>query len=237
MGSDVFDTVTATVRDWTRFTYEGHLPHFSNDAWSENLRVVDAFRPQFAAPGVYRDCVFVDLSSAYWHIARRVGLDVRFLQGAYLGVNSPIETFPYSDHKIARGLLVSCCLPGGLWWWDGKGGTTFQKTFNPVLAPSFVACVYSVLHGVASDMAELLVYYNVDGGIIRREHLPIWEEVCESWGLPWKSKGAGYAMVRSVGNYSIGRMSTKGEGKALVPHSNLKPRNEWLRRRFKAFQD
>lgn len=237
VGEGIFDTVTSVVRDWARFTYTGRVPRFDHATWVENERLVDDFKPQYALPGVYEDCVLVDLSSAYWHIARRVGYDCRFAQGRYLGVNSPIVDFPFSGHKVARGMLVSCALKGGLWWWDGCGSTSYQATYNPVYAPAFVALVYSVLHGVASDMRDMLLYYNVDGGIIRRRHLPIWEEVCASWGLPWKTKAAGYALVKGVGNYSVGSMRTKSLSSRNSHFDNLKPRNPWLRERFLRFAE
>jgi hypothetical protein len=234
---DVSDTVSAAVRDYVTVTQAPTLPRTDNDNWRACEKIVEGFKPQLSLPGVYEDCVMVDLSSAYWEIIRRVGYTVRYNPGRGLGVQAPITDFPYKGNKLARAMLLVSAMESGLWWWDGCSRTYFEKTFNPCYQPMLVALVYDVLHGVASDMKDMLLYYNVDGGIIRRAHLPIWEEVAASWGLPWKVKGGGYAMVKSVGNYWIGNMRTRSRGKTNVFHDNLKPRNPWLRERFLAFSE
>jgi len=231
----VFDTASAITRDFVSEAWGHLLPRTDNENWKACEQVIQGFKPQFALPGVYRDCVMVDLSSAYWNIIRRVGYTVRYNPGIGLGVSDPIENFPWHDNKMARAMLLVTAMESGLWWWDGASRTYFEKTFNPLYQPMLTALVYDVLHGVAADMRELLLYYNVDGGIIRRDHLPLWEECASSWGLPWKIKGAGYAMVKSVGSYWIGNLKTRGAGKSNIPHDNLKPRNPWLRERFLAF--
>jgi hypothetical protein len=235
IGDDLSDTISALSRDFVSVAYTDLLPRCDNPNWVLCENVVKQFKPQFAQPGVYRDCVMVDLSSAYWNIIRRIGYTVRYRPGRSLGVSDPIEYFPWKDNKLARAMLLSCALESGLWWWNGKDTVKFEKTFNVLYQPMLVAAVYDILHGVASDMGEALLYYNVDGGIIRNAHLPLWTEVCESWGLPWKIKAQGYALVRSVGSYSIGNIATKGSKKTNHHFSNLKPRNGWLRQRFLAF--
>lgn len=229
--------MSAVTRDFVVESYGKEMPKTDNQNWRDCEKIVSQFKPQFALPGVYADCVMVDLSSAYWNIIRRVGYTVRYNPGRGLGVSSQINDFPWHDNKMARAMLLVTAMESGLWWWDGASRTYFEKTFNPVYQPMLTALVYDVLHGVASDMRELLVYYNVDGGIIRRDHLPLWEECAASWGLPWKIKAAGYALVKSVGSYWIGNYRTKGSGKSNIPHDNLKPRNPWLRERFLAFSE
>lgn len=231
------DTVSAVSRDYISVAYGHLLPRTDNENWQACEKIITEFKPQMALPGVYKDCVMVDLSSAYWEIIRRVGYTVRYNPKRGLGVSDQISSYPWSGNKLARAMLLVTAMESGLWWWDGTSRTYFEKTFNPLYQPMLTALVYDVLHGVASDMSELLVYYNIDGGIIRREHLPIWEETAASWGLPWKIKAAGYAMVKSVGSYWIGNLKTRGAGKNNIPHNNLKPRNEWLRRRFLAFSE
>lgn len=234
---DVSDTVSAVVRDFVNVSYGKEMPRTKHENWVACEQIIKGFKPQMALPGVYRDCVMVDLSSAYWEIIRRVGYTVRYNPGDGLGVSRPIVEFPWRGNKMARAMLLVTAMESGIWWWNGVDSTYFEKTFNPHYQPMLVALVYDVLHGVAADMKEMLVYYNVDGGIIRREHLPIWEEVCASWGLPWKVKGGGYALVKSVGNYWIGNVRTRSTGKQNIPHDNLKPRNGWLRERFLAFSE
>lgn len=237
IGGDVADTVSSVTRDFVSIAYGADLPRTNNENWQECEKIIREFKPQMALPGVYKDCVMVDLSSAYWEIIRRVGYTVRYNPSKGLGVSDPINDFPWHHNKMARAMLLVTAMESGIWWWDGVNRTYFERTFNPLYQPMLTALVYDVLHGVASDMSELLVYYNIDGGIIRRDHLPIWEEVAASWGLPWKIKAAGYAMVKSVGNYWIGNLKTRTRGNKNIPHSNLKPRNPWLRERFLAFSE
>jgi len=235
--AETSDTVSAVTRDFVSVSYGKELPRTDNENWTTCEKIVQEFKPQYALPGIYNDCVMVDLSSAYWQIIRRVGYTVRYNPSKGLGVSTPIENFPWHGNKLARAMLLVTAMESGIWWWDGVDRTYFEKTFNPLYQPMLVALTYDVLHGVASDMADLIVYWNIDGGIIRREHLPIWEEVAASWGLPWKIKAGGYAMVKSVGNYWIGNLKTRTRGNRNIAHTNLKPRNPWLRERFLAFSE
>ena len=237
VGEGQADTISAISRDFVAISYSDILPRCDNANWIECENVIKQFKPQYALPGVYEDCVMVDLSSAYWNIIRRIGYTVRYRPGKSLGVSDPIEWFPWSENKLARAMLLTTALESGIWWWDGDARISFEKKFNALYQPMLVAAVYDTLHGVAADAKDLLLYYNVDGGIIRQAHLPLWNEIASSWGLPYKIKAAGYALVRSVGSYQIGSLKTKGKQQVNRYHDNLKARNPWLRSRFLAFSD
>lgn len=240
VGEGAADTIPSVSRDWIDIKY-GHRLAYTDAANRAAIeKVIKGFKPQLSRPGVYGDMIMVDLKSAFWQIARRLGYNLMYrpLKTLAGGERMAADDFLWSANKIARGMLVSCALPETtIWQWDGKGKITSQKKFNQLGQPMFVAAVYDVLHGVAADARDLLVYYNVDGGIIHRSHLPLWDEICQSWGLEYGIKASGYALIRTVGSYQIGNLKTMGKNARRKEFDNTKPRNEWLRERFKKFAD
>lgn len=230
-----FDTVPSVCRDWIDLSYGKSIPYADAETRAACAVSIASFKPQLARPGVYSDMAMVDLKSAYWSIIKVLGYTCTYRPNKSLsgGERMGQDEWLFGANKTARAMLIATALKGGLWLWDGKGGIKYQAKPNYLQQDMLVACVYDVLHAIAAECKDLFVYYNVDGGIMHSSHVPIWEEACESWGIRTAIKAQGYALVRSIGSYSIGRLETAGRKARLKEFDNFKPRNEWLRVRFK----
>lgn len=191
------------ARDYIRAKYKkaGRITTGQYEATVKDHRCA----PLYSKVGVYEDCAYVDLKSAYWSIVQVVGWDVDYHPNRFLGVRSNCRDFPFYKIKLARNCLVSCGLIGAIKRWDGTK-LTFLNKRNPLVNLVLYALVQDVLHSVASDMIERAgaVYVHTDGYLVPRNRVHDAFGVLSEWGFVGSIKNEGQTTVYGIGTYACG---------------------------------
>jgi len=202
----------------------GKPPKIRKTQLDELTRVRTA--PLFSVPGTYPDMCYIDLKGAYWNIRRIIGWDVDYMPGKWLTFRSDVEDFPAPELKVARSALVSLSQSASLLVWTGRKIIS-EKTGSNLLNSALWACVFDILHGIASDMLNLgAVYVHTDGYMLPRRRADEAIETVRQWGLLATLKYEGDAEVTTVGVYRIGNRQTLQRA-PVVPHAWHKVDNRW----------
>ena len=223
------------VRDWLTLTYPKRRARM-NRHQKAALVTRRPSPPLFAVPDASGAGVYLDLQSAYWSILRRIGWNVEYMPGRFLGRAGDVYTFPAHENKLARNTLVSVGLPGSVPIWTGEKFST-ERIGSSYINLLLWGAVMHILNGVAADMVKAgAVYVMTDGYIIPYKNLPLAYEVFDSWGLPFSVKGMGVYHVKGAGCYRIGdkvsksydRRKPHGQDKIVsVDTAWLRPRVRW----------
>ena len=166
--------------------------------------------PLYVRPAIIEDAVYIDLVSAYQSIYSRVGWDVFYNRGEYLGTGARIE-YPFPNHwKVGRSYVVTGTRHVFMSNKVYGGKLICKQIKNPYSNPPMVAVVYDVLAMIArfAVSAFRAKYYNVDGGIFPRNVAPYYLEFIHSLGLDAKIKYEGRGVVYTSGSWRVGAHET-----------------------------
>lgn len=226
---DVPQTIADSTRDYLEAKFD--LPVKMRK--SERAALIENPPPLLARPTLtQREHVYLDISSAYLQIMRRVGWNVKYWPNEYIGRGDTLLDIPswLVGYKIVRAMLVSIGWPNPAVQWTGEK-TRFMSTFSKFSNPALYIIVRDVLRGVALDMLSNVngvVYINTDGYILPASEEHAAREVLALWGLDAKVKYKGTCSVEGVGAYRIGKHRTDRWGH-YYPFNNLEPTDTtWL---------
>lgn len=170
----------------------------------------------------------VDIRACYYTIYSNFGLDATVMyeiQGKTIQVkavglgfinkhNSEIVA-KIGDYKILRNTLYGFTRAKNKTWirwieggWEAKQAEGLGALYNPNLYE--LACVLT--NAVFQDLRRAGVrvrYWHTDGGIVEAEDKDKAIEIITSWGFEVKADEEGYAEIRGVGSYAVGKKHTK----------------------------
>jgi hypothetical protein len=166
--------------------------------------------PVFVKPVFLENAVYIDLRAAFPSIYSRVGWGVDYVRGKYLGVDRPlIYPFP-SGWKLGRSYVITGARPYQFSRFTYNGQIKTKPFPSPFSNPPLVALVYDVLSSIARFAVEVAncPYWNIDGGIIPMERLPIMRALFDVMGLDFSIKANGNALVINAGYWAVGTKQT-----------------------------
>lgn len=185
-------------------------PRWTREA-DNDIRPEATRLPLFAKPGRFDHGFYVDLDSAYPSIIDRLGWDVDYRPGQWIGQGRGISDYPFLYHKVARSCLLSVATVTHMTVCRGETRTDVPLK-NSLLNWPLLAAVRDVLTGVAEDWVEAgAVYVNTDGAIFTSEagrDRAI--EIAADWGLSARVASEGKGWITGIGRYKVGRRGKSG---------------------------
>lgn len=190
--------------------------------------------PRMAERGPIENATYLDLKSAYWSIVSAVGWNVDYNPGRWIGVSSDVWDFPLQDNKPARSALVTAGLSCPVRVWR-NGLLSWKTAQNVHINYGLWALVQDVLHGVADDMRIAgAKYIHTDGYIVPDNCIGDAMNVIDDWGFKFSVKASGYAEIKAIGVYKVGKKKTKRlTALPVQDHVHIEPEEkEWLKKTF-----
>jgi len=198
--------------------------------------------PLFARTCTFEEGWYVDIDSAYPSIIGRLGWNVDYRPGHWLGQGRGISDYPHLYHKVARSCLLSVAAVTHMTIVKGDEKTEVPIS-NKLLNWPLIAAVRDVLSGIAEDWKRAgAVYVNTDGCIMTNEcAMENAIEIARDWGLSARIAASGGGWVRGIGRYRVGRRGKSGppEARELGGEISIIARDrptKWLRRQFSSLE-
>lgn len=237
----VVDTLPGTpgdiARDYLRVKFPGRKPKMNGRQWRAVCEIRRS-HPLFAQPCELDEAYYIDLHAAYWSMVQVFGWDVDYSPGRFIGVRSDVEDFPFPDDKMSRNMLVTAGLVSPLRIWTGSDIST-EKSFNQYVNYGLWAIVQDTLNAIAGEVVRAgAVYAFSDGYIVPMARVPVIDAILDEWGLPYRIKAKGRAVIKAAGVYKVGDHQTKRFRSGATRHISKISEHvdtRWLRRRVSAF--
>lgn len=222
------DSPTAIARDYLVYCYERRPAKKEQRDILKNKRM-----PLYVYPCVMRDCVYLDIKSAWWAITCGVGWNVEYNPSRWVGRGQEPDDFPIPENKVARSSCVTVGRGGPLAIWKA-GKIVYQRMYNNLENYHLWGIIADTLHAIATVAIESYEcrYVNTDGFIIPTRHLEPLTEYINSWGLVARVKAHGVGVIGGAGAYRVGDHVTLRD--MTFHHMDNIDRTidrEWLRQR------
>lgn len=233
------ETPTAAARDYLALTFKR-----SPKAKSEQIKTIAAglrVHPAFAIPREFSDGYYIDIRSAYWAILNRVGWNLDYWPGRWLGFGRNCLDFPFPQDKRARTCLVSCAIsPISAPYYPADyhrpEGEKIQKPVkNHLINLQLWRLVQDVLFSIGWEAQQAGAIYGYIDGFIAPDYASMARvlEVIGSWGLQARIKQTGRGAVNGRGDYYFGKPRIRFG--AQTPYNNIQakpPHMAFLRERL-----
>jgi hypothetical protein len=233
------ESPTALARDYLFIEY-GHSPK-AKHSQIERIKYNIAGPPHYSKPGRFGCGYNIDIKAAYWSMMLAIGWDVDYWPGKWLLPGKPPDSFPFSDHKVARNCLVSAGLIGKVPMWSEERGYFEIFKGNPLANMQLWRVIQDSLNSIASQAIEAgAIYANTDGFIVPDDvSKNRVEAIITDWGLESRVKAAGPGGVFGNGSYQVGTLRAGRHDDTAEQAESFpieKPHYaKWLQQRFSHF--
>src|SRR5258708_4133231 len=194
--------------------------------------------PLYSKRGLHGDCSYVDITAAYLSILR-MGYDLAYLHGRYIGVNprSIQNEIPNNKMSYAIAIAMSNSRRTNISVL-GKEGVYVHKGFNAFSNPCLYRLAADTLASIASEALRIfgsqICYINTDGFIIATRHADKLIDLIASWGFHSRVKYQGETEIFGVAAWKIGSKRTRRLDAHALDFLSTMPdlsQSLWLKRR------
>lgn len=182
---------------------------FKNIEVAKNNAPLPITYPFYAEASKWPNARYYDISKAYLQLARAYGGEVYVKEGKSCSYGDyTFDDELFLSHRIARGLLIQGTSQNShVTIWE-NGGLRDHRFFNSLYAPHLRASIMYTLHAIMYMLKRYIVYCHTDGMIVPSLYYKRVETFFENWGIDYKIKHEGEAIIKTRGTYSIGGYAT-----------------------------
>jgi hypothetical protein len=195
--------------------------------------------PLLAERGVWRQCAYVDIRSAYATILH-LGYDLEYMRGRYIAGEPRPLPMQIKNNKFCYAIAVAMAnTKVSSIQIKGNDGIFSNKTFNVFSNPCLFNLALDTLSAIYSEVCEVMGahvhYVNTDGCIVDIGFEGHVLDIIRSWGFSARIKHQGQTEIRGVGSYICGTFSTKRFEKHAMDYRSpmcTSDERKWLKKRW-----
>lgn len=166
--------------------------------------------PYHAEASHWPNARYYDISKAYLQLASAFGGEVFIQEGKAVSYGDyTFDDDLFLSHRVARGLLIQGTSENShVTLWENQTLRDHRFT-NSLYAPHLRASIMYSLHSIMWMLKRFMVYCHTDGLIVPSLYYSKVETFFENWGIDYKIKHEGEAIIKTRGTYQIGDYRTE----------------------------